>query len=192
MTKLKVLSVAAALTLVLPIATSSAGFAQEGPKFRGGGAHIGGGGGFRGGPVGGGGFRAGPVGGGFRAGPVVSAPAARFNAPVIAGSKFAGGPVYAGGGPRHIGGGPRHRHGGFWPGLAAGAVIGGALAAGSYYSPYYYNSYGYYDDGYYDDSAVAVVPEDGDATAYCMQRFKSYDPASGTYLGYDGLRHPCP
>ena len=20
----------------------------------------------------------------------------------------------------------------------------------------------------------------------------SYDPASGTYLGYDGLRHPCP
>ena len=23
------------------------------------------------------------------------------------------------------------------------------------------------------------------------QRYKSYDPASGTYLGYDGLRHPC-
>jgi hypothetical protein len=28
--------------------------------------------------------------------------------------------------------------------------------------------------------------------AYCMQRFRSYDPRSGTYLGYDGLRHPCP
>jgi hypothetical protein len=27
--------------------------------------------------------------------------------------------------------------------------------------------------------------------AYCAQRYKSYDPASGTYLGYDGLRHPC-
>ena len=27
--------------------------------------------------------------------------------------------------------------------------------------------------------------------AYCEQRFRSYDPASGTYLGYDGLRHPC-
>jgi hypothetical protein len=25
-----------------------------------------------------------------------------------------------------------------------------------------------------------------------MQRYKSYDPASGTYLGYDGQRHPCP
>ncbi|MGA7941219.1 MAG: BA14K family protein, partial [Bradyrhizobium sp.] len=23
------------------------------------------------------------------------------------------------------------------------------------------------------------------------QRYRSYDPASGTYLGYDGLRHPC-
>jgi hypothetical protein len=28
--------------------------------------------------------------------------------------------------------------------------------------------------------------------AYCVQRVRSYDPASGTYLGYDGLRHPCP
>ncbi|WP_162131531.1 BA14K family protein, partial [Bradyrhizobium genomosp. I (2014)] len=28
--------------------------------------------------------------------------------------------------------------------------------------------------------------------AYCSQRYKSYDPGSGTYLGYDGDRHPCP
>jgi BA14K-like protein len=28
--------------------------------------------------------------------------------------------------------------------------------------------------------------------AYCSQRYRSYDPASGTFLGYDGLRHPCP
>lgn len=25
----------------------------------------------------------------------------------------------------------------------------------------------------------------------CKQRYRSYDPVSGTYLGYDGLRHPC-
>ncbi|WP_398464510.1 MULTISPECIES: BA14K family protein [Tardiphaga] len=25
-----------------------------------------------------------------------------------------------------------------------------------------------------------------------MNRYKSYDPGSGTYLGYDGNRHPCP
>ena len=26
----------------------------------------------------------------------------------------------------------------------------------------------------------------------CEERFKSYDPASGTYMGFDGQRHPCP
>jgi len=30
------------------------------------------------------------------------------------------------------------------------------------------------------------------SSAYCVQRFRSYDPQSMTYLGYDGLRHPCP
>jgi hypothetical protein len=40
-------------------------------------------------------------------------------------------------------------------------------------------------------SAQAQANED-DAVSYCMQRFKSYDPSSGTYLGYDGYRHPCP
>jgi hypothetical protein len=32
----------------------------------------------------------------------------------------------------------------------------------------------------------------GAARSSCMQRFRSYDPGSGTYLGYDGHRHPCP
>lgn len=31
-----------------------------------------------------------------------------------------------------------------------------------------------------------------DAIGYCMQRFRSYDPESMTYVGRDGLRHPCP
>ena len=25
----------------------------------------------------------------------------------------------------------------------------------------------------------------------CAQRYRSYDPASGTFLGHDGHRHPC-
>ena len=32
----------------------------------------------------------------------------------------------------------------------------------------------------------------GRDAAYCQQRFRSYDSASGTYLGYDGMRHSCP
>ena len=80
-------------------------------------------------------------------------------------------------------------------------MIGGALASESYAyygGPDYYasGSYpGYYDDGYSDDAAVVAVapaPVGDDAVAYCMQTYQSYDPASGTYIGYDGLRHPCP
>lgn len=65
--------------------------------------------------------------------------------------------------------GHRHRGYGWGPaigGLAAGAIIGSAIA---------------------NSNAAA-----GNTVSYCMSRFKSYDPASGTYLGYDGLRHPCP
>lgn len=79
----------------------------------------------------------------------------------------------------HHHGGYHHYHHGYGAalgGFAAGAIIGGALAA---QRPYYYGP------GY------GPVYE-GDAVGYCMSRFKSYDPASGTYLGYDGLRHPCP
>ena len=70
-----------------------------------------------------------------------------------------------------------HHHGG--GGAFAGALLGGMLLGGALAAQprYYYGGPGYYAD---------------DAVAYCMNRFKSYDPASGTYLGYDGYRHPCP
>ncbi|MGA7809668.1 BA14K family protein, partial [Bradyrhizobium sp.] len=60
-----------------------------------------------------------------------------------------------------------------------------------YYGPGYYDN-DYYDNGYPDDGVVAVVPGVSGDASYCAQRYRSYDPASGTYLGYDGLRHPCP
>jgi len=31
-----------------------------------------------------------------------------------------------------------------------------------------------------------------DPVAYCAQRFRSYNPATGLYFGYDGQYHPCP
>ena len=89
--------------------------------------------------------------------------------------------------------------GGVAAGFVAGAIIGGALAAPYYgYGPYYYPApYPYYAPPpgpvYYGaPGPVYGGPPAGDAVAYCMQRFRSYDPRSGTYLGYDGLRHPCP
>lgn len=30
------------------------------------------------------------------------------------------------------------------------------------------------------------------AIAYCARRYRSYDPGTQTYLGRDGVRHPCP
>jgi hypothetical protein len=57
-------------------------------------------------------------------------------------------------------------------GLVGGAILGGIIAS---------------------QQPVYAAPPPGDpAISYCMQRFRSYDPASMTYLGYDGLRHPCP
>ena len=35
-------------------------------------------------------------------------------------------------------------------------------------------------------------PPAGDPVASCMQRFRSYDLKTGTYLGNDGQRHSCP
>ncbi|MGO9358483.1 MAG: BA14K family protein [Xanthobacteraceae bacterium] len=51
---------------------------------------------------------------------------------------------------------------------------------------------GFWGDGYanYNDPQIAYTES---ATAVSCERiFPSYDPASGTYLGCDGIRHPCP
>jgi hypothetical protein len=97
--------------------------------------------------------------------------------------------------------GGRGFHRGFGPGagFVAGLAAGSALGYGYGY-PYYGDDYAY-DDGYYDDGSAAypgyVVPGPGYAVSsavdptYCAQRYRSWDPASGTYLGFDGLRHPC-
>ena len=77
-----------------------------------------------------------------------------------------------GGGGWGGGGGGRGRGGGnvgLGIGLGIGAaVIGGAIAAS------------------------AAEQQRRDAIGYCMQRYRSYDPNSQTYLGRDGMRYSCP
>lgn len=75
---------------------------------------------------------------------------------------------------------------GLGAGLLGGAIIGGALAAPYYYGAPYYPP-AYYGPGYYPAPAYG-----GDGAAYCARRYRSYDPASGTFLGLDGVRHSCP
>jgi hypothetical protein len=58
-------------------------------------------------------------------------------------------------------------------GLALGAVIAGANAA---------------------PPPVAYAPAYGaraDWIAYCSSKYRSFNPATGLYLGYDGQYHPC-
>lgn len=162
---------------------------------RGGGGGFRGGGGFHGGGFHGGGFHGGGFrGGGFHAGGFNRG---GFHGAFIGGPRGGFGGHYAAYRGRHFGGyGGRHygyrgRHYGYrggyydnnwnnwdWIGPIAGLGLGFALSNAYAYDPGYYG----YGAAYYDDGAVS----------YCMRRFKSYNPALGTYLGYDGNRHPCP
>jgi hypothetical protein len=76
--------------------------------------------------------------------------------------------------------------------LATGALIGGAIATQDqgYYPVQTYPAYS--DPGYVYSDAAPTVYNNGGSVAYCEQAYRSYDPASGSYLGYDGFRHPCP
>ena len=83
----------------------------------------------------------------------------------------------------------------------AGAVIGARpwynpdYSTGSYSPSYSTNIYnpGYSIQYSYNPGHAFGYHTSGDRTAVgCAQRFKSYDSGSGTYLGYDGQRHPCP
>jgi hypothetical protein len=157
----------AALALGLSL-TATPGLATAAEFHGGGGGHGGGvhagGGGFHGG---GGGFHGG--GGGFHGG-----------------NHGAGGEFHGGNGGYH-GGGWNGGHGNGY-GYAVPA-IGLGLLGGAIVGSQYYNGYG----AYYDDTPQAA-PQYGmqDPVAYCESHFRSYDPSSGTYLGYDGLRHSCP
>ena len=77
--------------------------------------------------------------------------------------------------------------------------MGGATGPGSAsgleatYNNGYYNGYGQGEhlrvgggalDG---NDSYAMSPGDG----ACAQRYRSYDPASGTYVRHDGRRHSC-
>src|SRR5882724_1109050 len=87
-----------------------------------------------------------------------------------------------------------------WPGYGWGAAAVGAglaytAAANADYCDPYYASNGYCNYGYgsyapaYGDNAAAYGT---DAIADCARRFRSYDPASQTYLSYGGQRVSCP
>lgn len=59
-------------------------------------------------------------------------------------------------------------------GLTLGAIIAGAAADSANRVPEYRDGNDY--DNWF---------------RYCSSRYRSFDPRTGTFLGYDGRRHPC-
>ena len=90
--------------------------------------------------------------------------------------RHGGGHYYAGrGGGRYYGGGGYRHYGGWGGGYDDGDAIGAGIA------------------GFAVGSIIAGAMNR--QTSYggsCQARYKTYDRANGTYLGYDGRRHPCP
>lgn len=188
MISLKMSTTAAIMTLLmLPVAMPTASFAENPPGHHGTSST---------------GARA----GGQPYAPRFSGPSRFFNGGVVSGGvRVAGAPAtqtapsggnWRGGtgwrGNEGWRGGERREHRDrdrFVPGFVTGVVIGGVLASQNY-GPVY-DAPGYADDQYYNDGN-APAPVADDSVAYCIQNFSSYDPATGTYLGNDGLQHPCP
>jgi BA14K-like protein len=67
-------------------------------------------------------------------------------------------------------------------GIAFATIIASSMPASA---QVWWPWYGYYDYGYNNYDTWPNV-------AWCERHYRSYDPASGTYLGYDGFRHACP
>ena len=76
------------------------------------------------------------------------------------------------------------------------------LWAPGYYNGYYGGGYygsgynGYGNGGYYDyDPGYSYAPPvaaGGSNAGWCQAHYRSYNPATGTFTGYDGQQHPCP
>lgn len=68
----------------------------------------------------------------------------------------------------------RHRHNGYWYAVPFWLGIAAATA------PYRYSN----SDAYYDGEGSGHV-------AWCLRRYRSYNPRTDTFRGYDGYDHRC-
>ncbi|SRR5579871_729313 len=74
-----------------------------------------------------------------------------------------------------------YRDYGFNPLGAAAGIVGGAVGTAGAIATAPFRAF---------DNRDSYAMAQGES--YCAQRYRSYDPASGTFMGYDGRRHPCP
>jgi hypothetical protein len=75
------------------------------------------------------------------------------------------------------------------PRSASRSRRGAASAAGDVYGSSSEGPYYNFAPGFGFGPQAGPMDQD---TAACSARFRSFDPSSGTYLGFDGARHSCP
>ena len=96
-------------------------------------------------------------------------------------------------------GGYRYNYGGYWYSRPWWDEPFIGVGVGSYYDPGYsiYDDPGYDDPGYavadpgYGDDEEADVDESDPHVMACMNRYRTYDIGSDTFMGSDGRRHRC-
>lgn len=113
--------------------------------------------------------------------------AARIGGAPAGGARFEAAPRYYGGTYRRVVWPGRYPQYGDWRQSYSpywGWDVGASLLATA--PTYYYYGVGFGDTFGYE------APLYDYAIAYCIQRFRSYDPITGTYLARDGYRYPCP
>lgn len=84
-------------------------------------------------------------------------------------------------------------------GLATGVIIGGAIASQPRYQervyidpePEYYRPRPVYRRPVVVQNYGSLEPWSADWYRYCEQRYRSFEPRSGTFTGYDGQQHFC-
>lgn len=78
---------------------------------------------------------------------------------------------------------------------------GGWNGNGGWSQDRYYDQYSSWNGGWnsgfsggfgFGPPAPTAMAVNQNAIAACEARFRSFDPSSGTYLGFDGVRHSCP
>ncbi|KAB2869809.1 MAG: BA14K family protein [Bauldia sp.] len=140
------------------------------------------------------------------------AAAAMTAAPAVATADWRGPPKYGYGPGYGQGYGQGYRQGyrkgggnaGWGPGFATGAILGlglGVIATTPRPAPYY--APGYYAPDYYTPQPYYYTPPPPPPPVYyprswteahvewCITRYRSYNPATNTFTGYDGYQHEC-
>jgi hypothetical protein len=122
-----------------------------------------------------------------------------FAAGAVVGGLLAAPYYYGGYSPYYYSGYAPYYGGGYAPYYGSGYGGGGYVDRGGYYDDDgYAGGYGGgYGGGYRGGYAGRYAGRyaggyAGGGVEYCMQRYRTYNPRTGTFIGNDGRPHPCP